>query len=125
MSALNGCKVLELAQTPIASLCSMTLGDFGAEVLKVDAPGMPGVLAPEASEMAFYPMHRNKQNMALNLKSEKGREIFIELVKNADVVIEGFRPGVLKRLQIDYETISKINPRIIYCSIANQLRSAH
>ncbi|MDY6911067.1 MAG: CaiB/BaiF CoA-transferase family protein [Chloroflexota bacterium] len=118
MPALEGIKILELAQTPIAALCDMILGDFGADILKIDSPAGAGMFASPPDEIAYDPLHRNKRNMALNLRSEEGRKVFLELVKDADVVVEGFRPGVMKRLGIDYETISKLNPRIIYCSIS-------
>ena len=125
MLALEGIQVLEVAQTPIASFCAMMLGDFGAEVLKIEAPPKAGaeIYASPAGEenrreAVYRFLHRNKKNMGLNLRSEWGREIFLRLAERADVVIEGFRPGVVKRLGIDYETMSQLNPRLVYCSIS-------
>jgi crotonobetainyl-CoA:carnitine CoA-transferase CaiB-like acyl-CoA transferase len=72
----------------------------------------------EKKVAAFDALNRNKRSMALNLKSDKGREVFHKLAQTADVVVEGFRPGVMKRLEIDYEKIKVINPRIVYCSLS-------
>ena len=118
MPALEGVQVLELAQTPIAALCSMILGDFGADILKIDSPAGAGVFAPSVAEAVYHPIHRNKRNMALNLRSDEGRSIFLALAEKADVVIDGFRPGVMQRLGIDYKTLSNLNQRIICCSIS-------
>jgi len=123
--ALNGIRILDLGQYVPNSLCTMILGDFGAEVIKVENAA-PNALNFQASpkgeerrrEAAFDALNRNKKSIGLNLKSEIGRQIFYKLSKEADVIIEGFRPGVVKRLAIDYETIKEINPRIIYCSLS-------
>jgi crotonobetainyl-CoA:carnitine CoA-transferase CaiB-like acyl-CoA transferase len=100
----------------------MILGDFGAEVIKVDAPGAklgPDLKGEEnRKRAAYYPLDRNKKNMVLNLKSQSGREVIYRLAKQVDVIVEGFRPGVVKRLGIDYDTISKINPKVVYCSLS-------
>ncbi len=125
MLALNGIRILDLGQYVPNSLCTMILGDFGAEVIKVENAA-PNALNFQASpkgeerrrEAAFDALNRNKKSIGLNLKSEIGRQIFHRLSKEADVIIEGFRPGVVKRLAIDYETIKEINPRIIYCSFS-------
>jgi crotonobetainyl-CoA:carnitine CoA-transferase CaiB-like acyl-CoA transferase len=104
----------------------MLLADFGADVLLVEA--VPGssqklggsrALSENAQRAAAYnALGRGKKSLALNLKEEDARNAFYELVKGADVVIEGFRPGVVKRLGVDYETLAKINPRIICCSVS-------
>ncbi len=125
MLALSGIRILDLGQYVPNSLCTMILGDFGAEVIKVENAA-PGALNFQASpkgeerrrDAAFDALNRNKKSIGLNLKSEIGRQIFHRLSKDADVIIEGFRPGVVKRLTIDYETIKEINPRIIYCSFS-------
>jgi crotonobetainyl-CoA:carnitine CoA-transferase CaiB-like acyl-CoA transferase len=108
----------------------MILGDLGAEVIKVEAPYEPGAppigkgVSPhpqdERSERvaAYHPLNRNKKSIVLNLRLEEAREVFYKLVKNSDVILEGFRPGTVKRLGVDYETVEKINPEIIYCSIS-------
>jgi len=99
----------------------MILGDLGAEVIKIAPPPSAGArqVAREPSKraVAFEGVNRNKQSILLNLKSDKGRSVFYRLVKMADVVVEGFRPGVAKRLGVDYPALEKLNPRIICCSI--------
>jgi crotonobetainyl-CoA:carnitine CoA-transferase CaiB-like acyl-CoA transferase len=110
----------------------MILGDLGADIIKVEEFGSPGgrraeqmkgtVKVPVFREFAspnspFNPLDRNKRSMALNLKMAMGQRIFYQLVERADVVVEGFRPGVAKRLGIDYETLKEINQRIICCAI--------
>jgi crotonobetainyl-CoA:carnitine CoA-transferase CaiB-like acyl-CoA transferase len=126
MLALEGVKILDLSRLVPGAFCTMLLGDLGAEVLKIEAPvltgftGSPGAFPGEESRKAaaYYAPDRNKKSIVVNLKSETGREIFYRLSRHADVIVEGFRPGVAKRLRIDYETISKLNPRIIYCSLS-------
>jgi crotonobetainyl-CoA:carnitine CoA-transferase CaiB-like acyl-CoA transferase len=105
----------------------MILGDLGAEVIKIEAPAETGdrrqtgtFRSPsddDRREAAFNPIDRNKKSLALNLRSWAARDIFYRLAESADVVIEAFRPGVARRLKVDYETLSKINPRLIGCSI--------
>ncbi len=126
MLALEGVKILDLSRVIPGTFCTMLLGDLGAEVLKIEAPAtseFPGSSSSpqEASNLkqaAYYAPNRNKKSIVVNLKSEAGQEIFYRLSQHADVVVEGFRPGVAKRLGIDYETISKLNSRIIYCSLS-------
>jgi len=105
----------------------MILADLGADVIKVGSAGastrgagvMGELTADEEKRVAaFDALNRNKRSIGLNLKSDKGREIFCKLAQKADVVIEGYRPGVMKRLDIDYEKIKMINPKIIYCSLS-------
>jgi len=98
----------------------MFLGDFGAEVIKIDPPGAAFPLPVEMEEerwAAYYAHDRNKRSIILNLKTEEGRQVFYRLAKNADVLVEGFRPGVMKRFNADYETLKQINPRLVYCSL--------
>jgi alpha-methylacyl-CoA racemase len=126
MLALEGVRILDLSMLVPGAFCTMLLADLGAEVLKIEAPGItelgrsPGALRDEEKRKtaAYYAPDRNKRSIVVNLKSEAGREVFYRLSQRADVVVEGFRPGVAKRLQIDYETISKLNPQIIYCSLS-------
>ncbi len=96
--------------------CTMLLGDLGAEVILLERPGSgdPARMIPGF----FSILGRNKKSITVDLKSEKGREICYKLAERSDVFLEGFRPGVLKRLGADYERIKKINPRIVYCSIS-------
>jgi len=118
--ALGGIKILDLTWQGPGPFCTMILGDLGADVIRVNAPLAVRVRASgEASkrDILYQAVDRNKKSIGLNLKLEKAQRIFYQLAEGADVVVEGFRPGVAKRLSIDYETINKINPRIIYCSI--------
>ena len=126
MLALEGVKILDLSKLVPGAFCTMLLGDLGAEVLKIEAPGITEFSGPPKSlqgeesrkAAAYYAPDRNKKSIVINLKSEEGREIFYRLSRRSDVIVEGFRPGVAKRLRIDYETISKLNPKIIYCSLS-------
>jgi len=110
--ALSGVTVLDLSRLLPGPYCSMILADHGARVIAVEDKKQ------YAKDGLFLPnICRNKEHMTLDLKSEAGREIFTRLLKNADIVLEGFRPGVVKRLGVDYDSIRKINPAIIYCSV--------
>jgi len=126
MLALEGVKILDLSRLVPGAFCTMLLGDMGAEVVKIEAPGVTGIgsspgavsRGENSRAAAYYAPDRNKKSIVVNLKSEAGREIFYRLCRGADVIVEGFRPGVAKRLKIDYKTINKLNPRIIYCSLS-------
>lgn len=123
MLPLNGVKILDLTQFLAGPYCTMVLSDMGAEVTKIERfPGGDDSrrLGPIINDESycFAMPNRNKKSLALNLKSEKGVEIFYKLAKEADIIIENFRPGVVKKLKIDYETIVEMNPKIIYCSIS-------
>jgi len=127
--ALEGIKVIDLTRLAPGPYCTMILADLGADVIKVEEPGLPtgrrAEQAGQAPEMnllmdqgsPFNVLNRNKRSIGLNLKHEDAREAFYKLAETADVVVEEFRPGVSKRLGIDYQTLSGINPRIIYCAI--------
>ena len=111
MRALEGIKILDLSRLFPGPYCSMILADLGADVLRIEdrrfageGPGMPTVM-------------RNKRHMTLNLKHPQGKDIFYRLAREGDVILEGFRPGVTARLGIDYESIKKINEKMIYCSV--------
>ena len=98
------------------------LSDLGAEVIKIETPEgdlgrIPSVAPYKGLSALFLTFNRNKKSVVINLKSEAGRQIFYDLVKVSDVVIDNFRPGVLERLKIDYDTLSALNPRIIQCSV--------
>jgi len=118
--ALEGIKILDLSAGYPGSFGTWILGDLGAEVINIEAP--PGPKSRQfraAGRDALYRItNRNKRSLTLNLKSEKARHVFYKLAERADVIVEGFRPGVVKRLGIDYQVISKINPRIVYCSMS-------
>ena len=116
--ALEGIKVIDLSRTVPGPFCTMMLADMGAEVIKIEDPGYSLGMIPDQEKHAAYDyLSRNKKSIALNLKSAGAKEIFHKLVTSADVVMEAFRPGVAKRLGVDYHTASKLNPRIIYCSL--------
>ena len=121
--ALEGLKVLDLTRLLPGGYCTLLLADMGADVLKVEDPfGGDYVrwFPPKVKEESTYflAVNRNKKSMKLNLKHERGKEVFRELVKHYDVLVEGFRPGVMAKLALDYERIAEINPRIVYCSIS-------
>lgn len=121
MLALEGIQILDLTWQGPGPFCTMILGDLGAEITKIGPPPTAGArqATREAGkrEVAYQATNRNKKSVLLNLKSEEGRNIFHKLAEATDVIVEGFRPGVAKRLGIDYETITKISPKVIYCSI--------
>lgn len=124
LKPLTGVRVLDLSQFLAGPYGSMILGDLGAEVLKIEIPGkgdgsreMPPHFLHEQSGY-FLSMNRNKKSMTLNLKSDAGLNIFYDLVRSADVVYDNFRPEILQRLRIDYDTLANINPRIISCSVS-------
>jgi len=119
MGMLDGIKVLELARVPPAEMPGMFLADYGADVVKIDTPE-PGrkTSAQEERRAAFAFVNRNKRSMTLNMKDPKGQELFKKLAADADIIIEGFRPGVMKRLGAGYDELKKANPRLIYCSLS-------
>ncbi len=123
IKVFEGIRVLDLTRVLAGPYCSLILSDLGAEVIKIEPPDEPDPtrnMGPRWKGMSAYfiSINRNKKGMTLNLKNEKGRMIFYELVKKSDVVLDNFRPDVPKKLGIDYETLSKINPKIISCSIS-------
>ena len=109
--ALTGVNVVDLSRLLPGPYCSMILADHGARVIAVEDKRFL------ADGLFFNLINRNKEHMSLNLKTEKGKEIFFRLIQNADVLLEGFRPGVVDRLGVGYEMVRKVNPKIIYCSI--------
>ncbi|HSE06050.1 MAG TPA: CaiB/BaiF CoA-transferase family protein [Methylomirabilota bacterium] len=118
MGVLDGIKVLEMARVPPAELPGMFLADMGAEVLKIETPPEQPEDAQTQRRAAFAYVNRNKRSLALNMKAPEGQAIFKKLAASADVIVEGFRPGVMKRLGGDYETLSAANPRLVYCSLS-------
>lgn len=122
--ALKGVKVLDASQILAGPFCSMLLADMGADVIKVEKPtggddirrfGPPFV---EGESVGFMALNRNKRSIVLNFKETAGVDAMKRLVKDADVVIENYRTGVMDRLGLGYETLSEINPALIYCSIS-------
>jgi crotonobetainyl-CoA:carnitine CoA-transferase CaiB-like acyl-CoA transferase len=118
MNVLDGIKVLELARVAPAELPGMMFADMGADVVKIETPTTEPEDEDERRRAAFAYVNRNKRSLALNLKAPEGQALFRKLAAAADVIIEGFRPGVMKRLGADYETIRALNPRLVYCSLS-------
>jgi crotonobetainyl-CoA:carnitine CoA-transferase CaiB-like acyl-CoA transferase len=109
--ALSGIKVLDFSRLLPGPFCSMILADHGARVISVENKRFI------TDDLFISTVNRNKEHMSLDLKTPEGKEIFFRLARNADVLLEGFRPGVAHRLGIDYDSVCDINPKIIYCSI--------
>ncbi|HSW18039.1 MAG TPA: CaiB/BaiF CoA-transferase family protein [Ramlibacter sp.] len=121
--ALPGLKILDASRLLPAALCTQMLADLGAEVLKVEETGRGDyqrTFPPmgKVDSGTFLLCNRNKKSITLNLKSEEGKAVFRKLAAQSDVVVEGFRPGVMKRLGLDYETLKQDNPRLIYCAVS-------
>ena len=122
MALLAGIRVLDLSLQLPGPYCTMMMADYGADVVKIDEPS-PRVRNPFAAEepgtgpVDRY-LNRGKRSVTINLKEEEGKAIFLRLAVTADVVVEGFLPGVVRRLGIDYDTVSSVNPKIVYCSIS-------
>ncbi len=121
---LKGIRVLDLSRVLAGPYCSMTLSDLGAEIIKVEIPGrgddtrgFPPFLEGESSY--YLSLNRGKKSLTLNLKDEKGVEVLHRLVEKCDIVLENFRPGVTKRLGVDYDTLKGIKEDLIYCSISS------
>ena len=125
---LEGVRVLDLSRLLPGGFCSLLLADFGADVLKVEDTGQGDYIrwAPpyyEGAEQSarsamFLSLNRNKRSIRIDLKSEAGREVLLRLVREYDVVLESFRPGVLDRLGVGYERMKRENPGIVYCAIS-------
>ena len=122
---LEGVRILDLSRMLAGPYGSMLLGDLGADVIKIEEPGGGDLTRTTAAQAAlrgisayFLSINRSKKGMTLNLKSEKGREIFYKMVKKADVVYDNYRPAALEKLGCTYEILSKHNPKIICCSVS-------
>lgn len=117
-SALNGIRVLDLTRVRSGPTCVRQFADWGADVIKVEAAVDTAQFGGPRSGPDFQNLHRNKRSLTLDLKSKAGLEAFRKLADTADVIVENFRPDVKHRLGIDYETLSKSNPGLIYASIS-------
>ena len=125
---LTGIRVLDLSRLLPGPFASQILADYGAEVIKVEDTGAGDYLRdslPLLDNLGtfFWSINRGKKSIKLDLKSAAGREIFLRLAAGADVVLEGFRPGVMDRLGVGYSVLAEINPGIIYCSLPGPGRS--
>ena len=128
MTALSDIKVLDLSRLLPGGFCSLLLADFGAEVLKVEDTGMgdyvrwsaPGYEGADDSARSalFLSLNRGKRSIRLNLKDDGGREVLLRLVREHDVLLESFRPGVMERLGVGYERLREENPGLVYCAIS-------
>ena len=121
--ALSDVKILDLTRVLSGPYAAMWLGDLGADVIKIEMPvkGDDSRFTPihvNGNSTFFAAMNRNKRSVTLNLKSPEGREIFLEMVKKADVVMSNFRPGVMERLGLGYDVLSAINDQIIYATVS-------
>ena len=130
MNLLEGIKVVDFSKWLPGQYCGMLLGDYGADVIKIEdlAGDATRRFWPEkAPGMSYWHMmlNRNKRGVALNIKKDGGRQALTRLLAEADVFLEGFRPGYLARYGLDYETIHKINPRLVYCSITGFGQNCH
>jgi crotonobetainyl-CoA:carnitine CoA-transferase CaiB-like acyl-CoA transferase len=124
LGPLAGIRVLDFSRVVAGPFCTMQLGDLGAEVVKIEHPehgdDSRGMKPPEAGGEAhfFLAFNRNKKSVALDLSTPAGRDVAERLAARSDVLVENFRPGVMKRLGLDYETLAPRYPRLIYCSIS-------
>jgi len=128
VTALEGLKVLDLSRLLPGGFCSLLLADFGADVLKIEDTGMGDYVRwapphyegadPSAGSALFLSLNRGKRSIRLNLKEEKGRQVLLALVREYDVLLESFRPGVMDRLGVGYERLRQENPGLVYCAIS-------
>lgn len=121
--ALEGIRVLDLSRALAGPYCTMMLGDMGAEIIKLEIPGTGdearhyGPPFQEGESSYFLSVNRNKLSITLNLKDPRGKEIFRELAKKSDVLVENFRPGTMEELGLGYDSLKGLNPKLIYCAI--------
>lgn len=125
---LSGTRVISLGQYMSAPYCALLLADAGAEVIKIERPGKgdprrsipPYAEGPNGAKMGggFISYNRNKQSLALDMRSEDGKEVFRKLVKTADVVVENLRPGAMAKMGFDYLALKELNPRLVYAMIS-------
>jgi crotonobetainyl-CoA:carnitine CoA-transferase CaiB-like acyl-CoA transferase len=115
---LSGIRILELGHTVMGPSCSMVLADLGADVIKVEPPEGDRTRANVGFGSALFPVfNRNKRSLCIDLKSETGKAVFYKVVTPADALLENFAPGTMDRLGLGYDALSKLNPRLVYCSL--------
>jgi crotonobetainyl-CoA:carnitine CoA-transferase CaiB-like acyl-CoA transferase len=122
---LDGVRIVDLSRIVAGPLATQIFGDYGAEVIKIEQPGVGDdsrawvpPKAPDGSAAYFFSINRNKKSVTLNLKHPRGKALLKALVAQADVVIENFKPGTMEDLGLDYSVLSRENPRLIYCQIS-------
>ena len=130
LALLEGIKVIDFSKWLPGQYCGMLLGDYGADVIKIE--DLQGDATrrfwPEKTKGMSYwhlMLNRNKRGVAMNLKKDGGRDLLLKLLQEADVFLEGFRPGYLARYGLDYDSVHKINPRLVYCSITGFGQKSH
>jgi crotonobetainyl-CoA:carnitine CoA-transferase CaiB-like acyl-CoA transferase len=121
--ALEGIKILDITNYIAGPYATLLLADLGADVYKIETPGFGDPFRtwdkePKNYSPSFCAFNRNKKSITLDMKAPEGKEVFLRLAKDADVIVENLRPGVVDRLGVGYEAIKRINPKIIYCSIS-------
>jgi formyl-CoA transferase len=121
--ALNDVTVIDLSRVLAGPFCTMMLADMGANVITVEIPtggddtrAFPPFI--EGESVYFMNMNRNKRGVTLNLKSEKGKQILLDLVKKADILIENYRPGTLEKLGGGWDVLKKVNPKLVYGAVS-------
>src|ERR1700733_15148513 len=124
---LDGLRVLDLTRLLPGGFCSMLLADFGADVIKVEDTGLGDYVRwapphyegaePSAGSALFLSLNRGKRSIRIDLKAPAGKDMFLALVRDADVLVESFRPGVMDRLGVGYERLRQENPGLVYCAI--------
>lgn len=121
---LDGIRVLDICQVMAGPFACMLLADLGADVIKIEPPkgdqtrGSMGFKMKGDDSYGFFNLNRNKRSITLDLKTDADRDVFLKLAETADIIVENYRPGVMKKLGVDYETVKKRNPKIIYASIS-------
>ena len=124
MASLKGIQVIDISHVIAGPLTSFYLAQLGAEVIKIEKPGSGDVMrankesTPTDIPTAFSSLNAGKKSLAVDIKTAEGANAIRSLAKDANVFIENFRPGVVKKYGLDYESIKKINPQIVYCSIS-------
>jgi crotonobetainyl-CoA:carnitine CoA-transferase CaiB-like acyl-CoA transferase len=122
---LEGVRVLDISQVMAGPYACMLLGDLGADVIKIEPPGSGdqtrgsmGFKMKGPDSLGFLNMNRNKRSVALNLKSEAGKQVLLALAKDADILLENYRPGAMRKLGLGYDVLREVNPRLVYTSIS-------
>jgi formyl-CoA transferase len=122
---LQGVRVLDISQVMAGPYACMLLGDLGADVIKIEPPGAGdqtrgsmGFRMKGPDSLGFLNMNRNKRSIAVNLKTDAGRKLVLKMAEQADILVENYRPGALRRLGLGYEDVRKVNPRLVYTSIS-------
>jgi len=125
---LKGLRILDMSALLPGPMCSLFLADLGAEVIKIESPKGDMMrrfeICGEKSPY-FEALNRNKKSVIIDLKTKEGKSSFLKLAKDSDVIIEGFRPGKLNDLGVDYSAVKKLNPKIVYCSISGYGQKGH